>query len=53
MPGNNLFLASVAPDPVGSQIHMGAMIREALIMNSTVIEVHVRAADPTTIGEQT
>lgn len=52
MLGDGLALAGVAPDPVGGQIHVGAVGREVLVVDGTVIEVRLRAADPTAVGEQ-
>lgn len=52
MLGDGLALAGVAPDPVGGQIHVGAVSREVLVVDGAVIEVRLRAADPTTVGKQ-
>lgn len=52
MLGDCLALASIAPDPVGRQIHMGAVSREVLVVDGAVIEMRFRTADPTAVGEQ-
>jgi len=50
--GDGLALAGVAPDPVGGQIHVGAVSREVLVVDGAVVEVRLGAADPTAVGEQ-
>lgn len=50
--GDGLALAGVAPDSVGGQIHVGAVGREILIVDGAMVEVCLRAADPTAVGEQ-
>lgn len=52
MLGDGLTLAGIAPDSVGGQIHMGAMGREVLIVDSAVVEMRLRTTDPATVGEE-
>lgn len=52
MLGNGLALAGVTPDSVGGQIHVSAVGWKVLIVDGAVVEVRLRATDPTAIGEQ-
>lgn len=52
MLGNSLTLAGIAPDSVGGQIHVSAVRREVLIVDSAVIEMSLGTADPAAVREQ-
>lgn len=51
--GDSFALAGITPDSLGRQIHVSAVARIILIVNGTVVEVRLGAADPAAVGEQT
>jgi len=53
MLGDGLALASVTPNSVSRQIHVGAMGWKVLVVNGAVIKLRLRATDPTAVGKQT
>lgn len=50
--GDSLALTGITPDSLGRQIHVGAVARIVLVVNGTVVEMGLGAADPAAVGEQ-